>query len=215
MENQEDFVLFANEEEVDQLLVPSPTPLEKQKEEQKEEGELEEGEMTPRKEEMSARRNKKSGKSRSYRPAIIVEFEITREGAKLPSKETAGSNGRDLSSTDRKKIHPGQTAKISVGFKMRCPPGVIPVISSRSGLAVKHGLCVKGGLTIIDSDFPGTISVPLKNESNVPFTVTKGMRVAQMLFLKDAGNEIVFQETVIHPTPGGRSEEGYGSTGLY
>ena len=52
-------------------------------------------------------------------------------------------------------------------------------IRSRSGLALKHGICVLNGIGTIDNDYNQEIGVILYNSSNEPFLIHEGDRVAQ------------------------------------
>jgi dUTP pyrophosphatase len=55
-------------------------------------------------------------------------------------------------------------------------------IFERSGLAVKN--CLRVGAGVIDSDYRGDVRVVLFNHSPSPITVSVGMRVAQIVFLR-------------------------------
>ena len=58
---------------------------------------------------------------------------------------------------------------------------VMLMLCARSGLASKHGIGMANGVGIVDADYRGEICVPLINQSDVPFTVTDGLRIAQMI----------------------------------
>ena len=62
-----------------------------------------------------------------------------------------------------KTIYPGQMERFSLGFKMKMPKGYCAKIYGRSGMTVKHGIQLAGGVSIIDPDFRGPISICLKN----------------------------------------------------
>src|SRR5699024_12033453 len=51
---------------------------------------------------------------------------------------------------------------------------------SRSGLAIKHGLCMANGVGVIDSDYRGELRVPMVNLGAQPYTIQPGERVAQL-----------------------------------
>ena len=82
---------------------------------------------------------------------------------KKPGKAAFQSAAFDVYSCSHKTIHPGQMEKFSLGFKMKMPKGYCAKIYGRSGMTVKHGIHLAGGVSIIDPDFRGPISICLKN----------------------------------------------------
>ena len=82
---------------------------------------------------------------------------------KKPRKATFQSAAFNVYSCSHKTIHPGQMEKFSLGFKMKMPKGYCAKIYGRLGMTVKHGIHLAGGVSIIDPDFRGPISICLKN----------------------------------------------------
>ena len=82
---------------------------------------------------------------------------------KKPRKATFQSVAFDVYSCSHKTICPGQMERFSLGFKMKMPKGYCAKIYGRSGMTVKHGIHLAGGVSIIDPDFRGPISICLKN----------------------------------------------------
>ena len=81
-----------------------------------------------------------------------------------------------------KTIHPGQMEKFSLGFKMKMPKGYCAKIYGRLGLTVKHGIHLAGGVSIIDPDFRGPISIFLKNSHrSCPYEIKVNDQIAQMM----------------------------------
>ena len=64
---------------------------------------------------------------------------------------------------------------------MALPAGYEAQIRPRSGLALKHGLSVPNAPGTIDADYRGEIKVLLINLGQEPVTITRGMRIAQMV----------------------------------
>lgn len=81
-------------------------------------------------------------------------------------------------------------------------------IRPRSGLALKHGITVLNSPATIDNSYRKEIGVILYNAGHEPFSLTKGMKIAQMLIrpLYPSSFEIVKE---LKDTGRG----GYGSTG--
>ena len=88
----------------------------------------------------------------------------------------------DVYSCSHKTIYPGQMERFSLGFKMKMPKGYCAKIYGRSGMTVKHGIHLAGGVSIIDRNFSGPISICLKNShQSCPYEIKVNDRVAQMM----------------------------------
>jgi dUTP diphosphatase len=103
--------------------------------------------------------------------------------APLPRYATAGAVGADLAAaiSEPLVIGTGEFQLVPCGFSIAIPDGFEAQIRPRSGLASKHGVTVLNAPGTIDSDYRGEVKVLLVNHGPAPFTVTPGMRVAQMV----------------------------------
>ncbi len=130
----------------------------------------------------------------------------------LPAPATDRSAGVDLVAavTDPVVLEPGRRALIPTGIAIQLPGGFEAQVRPRSGLAVKHGVTVLNSPGTIDADYRGEIGVILINHGDEPFTVTRGMRIAQMVIApvsRAQWREVdALDET-------GRGDGGFGSTG--
>lgn len=137
------------------------------------------------------------------------------ESIPLPGYATTGSAGLDLRAclSESLEILPGTTHLIPTGLAIYIGnPALAGVILPRSGLGHKHGI-VLGNLTgLIDSDYQGELMISCWNRGNLPFTLSVGERIAQLMIvpviqarfdLVDAFRDIETQ----------RGEGGFGSTG--
>ena len=97
------------------------------------------------------------------------------------------------------------------GFFLALPPGYEAQVRPRSGLAVRHGLSLVNTPGTIDSDYRGEVKVPVINHGAEPFTVKRGMRIAQMIVTPVPKVELV-EVTELPETA--RGEGGFGHTGL-
>ena len=104
-------------------------------------------------------------------------------GLPLPSYHSEAAAGLDLPAAISAPllIEPGQVVLVPTGFAFAIPPGFEGQIRPRSGLAIKHGITLPNTPGTIDADYRGEIKVGLINLSHQPFTVTRGMRIAQMV----------------------------------
>ena len=147
--------------------------------------------------------------------AIPVKIKLSR-GMSAPTYATEGSAAVDL----RAALDEGDTVILLPGERYVFPTGisiapertdVVAIVAARSGLGVKHGIVPANGIGVIDADYRGEIHVCLRNNGSEPFTVTRGDRIAQLMFLPvlTAGfievNEL--DETA-------RGTGGFGSTGV-
>ena len=136
------------------------------------------------------------------------------EGLPLPSYQTAGAAGCDLlaaiADNNSITVMPGMRALIPCGFSLEIPPGYEAQIRPRSGLAHKNGVTVLNSPGTIDSDYRGEVGVILINLGAEPFEITRGMRIAQMVF---APAQQAFFTAAASLSQTERGAGGFGSTG--
>jgi dUTP pyrophosphatase len=78
-------------------------------------------------------------------------------------------------------------------------------------LALATAITVLNAPGTVDSDYRGEVRVLLINHGSAPFAVTRGMRIAQMVFAPVA--RVALTEELELPASQ-RGEGGFGSTGL-
>lgn len=129
-------------------------------------------------------------------------------GALKPTKSTKNSAGFDLYSCEWAILSAGARSWINTGIGLVLPQDVYGRIAGRSGLA---GNGIDAGAGVIDSDYRGAIKVLLINNTNEPFTVLPGDRIAQLILEKISSQEEL--EYIIKPIDiTERGENGFGST---
>lgn len=132
------------------------------------------------------------------------------DGLPAPAPATPGAAGYDVVSADAAVLAPLERKLFRSGFAIALPPGVEAQIRPRSGLALRHGITLPNAPATIDSDYRGELKVALINLGAEPFEVTRGMRIAQMVFARV--EQVAFRTVDALPdTP--RGEGGFGSTG--
>ena len=101
----------------------------------------------------------------------------------LPSYQTDDSAAVDLHAalSSPLELMPGAIELVPTGLAIALPPGYEAQVRPRSGLAVKHGVSLPNTPATIDADYRGEIKVPLINHGAKPVTLTRGMRIAQMM----------------------------------
>ena len=115
--------------------------------------------------------------------ALTVKIRRYADDVNLPKYATSGSAGMDIAAhlDTAVTLAPFARAAIATGFSMELPNGYEAQIRPRSGLALKHGVTVANAPGTIDSDYRGEVAVILINLSQQDFTITPGMRIAQMV----------------------------------
>jgi dUTP pyrophosphatase len=135
------------------------------------------------------------------------------EGLDLPSYATPGSAGCDLRAAVAAPLTllPGARSLVPTGIAVAIPAGFEGQVRMRSGLALKKGLSLLNGPGTIDSDYRGEIKAILVNLGDVPFTVTRGMKIAQLVLARVKRAIVVGVEELPETR---RGEGGFGSTGM-
>ena len=144
---------------------------------------------------------------------LKIKYKVLEHAKELPliNYQTDGSSGMDLYSANISNItlEPLDRMSIPTGICMSIPLGYEAQIRPRSGLFIKNGINANFGT--IDSDYRGEICVLIINLSKIDFIISRGMRVAQIIFNKiekvDLKASVELDNTI-------RGEKGFGSTGL-
>jgi len=130
----------------------------------------------------------------------------------LPAYQTNQSAGMDLCAALSADVvlAPGAFGIIPTGFSIALPAGFEAQVRPRSGLAAKNGVTVLNSPGTIDADYRGEVGVILINHGAQPFTITRGMRIAQMIV---APVRTVLWEEKESLDDTARGAGGFGSTG--
>ena len=128
----------------------------------------------------------------------------------LPDYATAQAAGLDLLAAAAVEIAPMGRALVPTGVALELPEGFEGQVRPRSGLAVRHGVTVLNAPGTIDADYRGEVQVLLINLGQQPFSVTRGMRVAQLVVAPFVRTALVEADAL--PATA-RGAGGFGSTG--
>ena len=134
------------------------------------------------------------------------------EGLSLPAYATAGAAGMDLLAAvaEPLTIAPGARALVPTGLKIALPAGYELQVRPRSGLALKHGIVLPNSPGTVDEDYRGELQVIVMNAGQEPFTIERGMRIAQAVIAPVV--RAAWQEVDVLPETA-RGVGGFGSTG--
>lgn len=148
--------------------------------------------------------------------SATVDVTVTRlphgAGLELPSYETGDAAGMDLRAavTEELVLAPGARALVPTGLAIALPAGYEAQVRPRSGLALRNGISLVNTPGTIDADYRGEVGVILINHGDEPFTVDRGMRIAQMV-IAPVTRAIWIEADSLPDTV--RGAGGFGSTG--
>lgn len=131
----------------------------------------------------------------------------------LPEYATVDSAGLDLMAAidEPLRLEPMARAQIATGIAIALPGGFEAQVRPRSGLAARNGITVLNAPGTIDADYRGEIQVILINCGEEPFSVTRGLRIAQLVVAPVS--RVAWRETD-DLAQTARGSGGFGSTGL-
>lgn len=149
-----------------------------------------------------------------HRPELRVKVLDPR--ATLPRYQTELAAGLDISaclpeSAPEMVLAPGQIAIVPTGLIVAIPVGYEGQVRARSGLATRHGLGMPNSPGTIDADYRGELRIAVINFGREPFTITHGLRIAQLVISPVAHAKIAVVEELDETR---RGEKGFGSTGV-
>lgn len=144
--------------------------------------------------------------------AVSITQLLNAKGLNLPKYATELSAGVDLEAAVDAPVtlKPGERQLIPTGLAIALPEGYEAQVRPRSGLAFKNGVTVLNSPGTIDADYRGEVKVILANLGAEPFTVERGMRVAQMVVAQYARVNFNLVEQLDETA---RGSGGFGSTG--
>ena len=131
----------------------------------------------------------------------------------LPAYATTGAAGMDIVAavTEDLVLAPGGRSAVPTGLLMAVPAGHEVQVRPRSGLALRHGVTVANAPGTIDSDYRGEVKILLVNLGDADFTVSRGMRIAQIVLAPVTRADPKLVEELDDTA---RGSGGFGSTGL-
>lgn len=145
----------------------------------------------------------------------ILDSRINNEFS-VPNYATTGSSGLDLRAciTYNQDVLPNATVLLPTGIAIHIDNShVSALILPRSGLGHKNGIVLGNLIGLVDSDYQGQIMVSVWNRSTQLFTITAGMRIAQIVFIPIIKPTFNFVKD-FSVSNSDRKEQGFGHSGL-
>lgn len=128
--------------------------------------------------------------------------------AKLPTYAHPGDAGMDFFALENTTVKLGEHVAIKTGISIEIPEGYAGLFWDKSGLAIKQGIKLLGG--VIDAGYRGEIQIGIVNLGKTEYAFETGHKVAQMLIQKIESPEIIQVQELSQSS---RGVKGFGSTG--
>lgn len=122
-----------------------------------------------------------------------------------PFPQTHGSAGYDLQASENYRLSYSPVL-VKCGFSVEIPKGMVGMVCSRSGLALRNSVIVLNAPGIIDSDYTGELGAILMNFCGEDFAIKIGDRIAQLVIVPCLATPTLLSRF-------GRGDAGFGSTG--
>ena len=131
----------------------------------------------------------------------------------VPEQCSDGAAGFDLciDSAEPISIPPHSTVMVQSGIAFEIPKGYFGGIYARSGISTREGIRPATCVSVIDSDYRGSVGLPLHNDTDVEKVIEPYSRVAQILIQRVYTPKIVLSDTLSDTE---RGVGGFGSTGV-
>ena len=139
-----------------------------------------------------------------------LKVKLISDKALLPIYATEGAAAFDITATNAGIVPACDSEIFSTGLAFEIPQGYYLEVVSRSGHGFKNGVRLANSVGVIDSDYRGELKVKLHNDSNVPYSVKSGERIAQAIMKKYEKADFYIVDNLGETS---RGQCGFGSTG--
>jgi len=145
---------------------------------------------------------------------LLVRRKAGCEDLPLPRYMSEAAAGMDVCAAVDEPIAlgPGDVKLVPTGLFLAVPEGHEVQVRPRSGLALAHGLVIVNSPGTIDADYRGEVGVIVGNVGRRPFTITRGLRIAQLVVAPVARAEVRLVEELPDSR---RGDGGFGSSGTH
>jgi len=145
---------------------------------------------------------------------IPLPYKKLNPDAVSPKYNYESDSGFDLHSTEEVVVDGLGRALIPTGLSFDVKDGYEIQVRSKSGLAINQGLMCLNSPGTVDSGYMGEIKVIIFNTNKEPFTIKKGMKVAQAVFCPVVNGRWIEPVEKNELSKKDRGDNGFGSTGI-
>ena len=146
-------------------------------------------------------------------PTRSVMVKQLKSKAKIPTYGSDGAACFDFYACldkDEIVVPAHGTVKVGTGLAFALGKGNVLFLYSRSGHGFKHGLRFVNCVGVIDSDYRGEVMVGIHNDSDTPYAIKDGERIAQGIVQSYLPTNFVVVDDLDETE---RGTGGFGSTG--
>ena len=140
-------------------------------------------------------------------------FKINKD-AVTPKYNYESDSGFDLHSTEEITISGLGRALVPTGLSFDIKDGYEIQVRSKSGLAINQGLMCLNSPGTVDNGYTGEVKAIIFNTNKEPFTITKGMKIAQAVLCPVVNGKWVDLTESNQQANKDRNNKGFGSTGI-
>jgi dUTP pyrophosphatase len=149
-----------------------------------------------------------------YTPKLELGYTKLHDDAVEPKYNYESDSGFDLHSTEEIVIPPFGRTLVPTGISLDINDGFEIQVRSKSGLALNQGLMCLNSPGTVDNGYTGEVKAIIFNTNKEPFTITKGMKVAQAVLCPVVNGKWVDLVNKQVVTEKERGDNGFGSTGI-
>jgi dUTP pyrophosphatase len=150
----------------------------------------------------------------NYVPKMDLPFHKLHEDAVSPKYNYDGDSGFDLYSTEEVVVDGLGRALVPTGLSFDIKDGYEIQVRSKSGLAINQGLMCLNSPGTVDNSYTGEVKVIIFNTNKEPFTINKGMKIAQAVLCPVVNGKWVNPTERNNKFDKDRGGNGFGSTGI-
>jgi dUTP pyrophosphatase len=150
----------------------------------------------------------------NYVPKLDLGYRKLNPKAVTPFYNYESDSGFDLYSTEEIVVDGLGRALIPTGLSFDIKDGYEIQVRSKSGLAINQGLMCLNSPGTVDSGYLGEVKVIIFNTNKEPFTIKKGMKIAQAVLCPVVNGKWVNLVERNEMSIKDRNNKGFGSTGI-
>jgi dUTP pyrophosphatase len=150
----------------------------------------------------------------NYTGKLELGFKKLNSESTSPYYNYESDSGFDLYSTEEITVDGLGRALIPTGLSFDIKDGYEIQVRSKSGLAINQGLMCLNSPGTVDSGYLGEVKVIIFNTNKEPFTIKKGMKIAQAVLCPVVNGKWVNLVERENLSEKDRGNNGFGSTGI-